>query len=53
MATPIKATPSISGADSKRFNEIINSGKHFLVSAAERERIRNLVKSVLANKDFK
>lgn len=48
MATPIKATPSISGADSRRFNEILKSEQHLRVSPEEKERIKNLVKSVLA-----
>jgi hypothetical protein len=39
----------ISGEDSKRFNEILQSGEHFRVSPEEKKRIKNLVESVLAN----
>lgn len=47
MATPIKPTPILYGTSSKRFNEELASGRGQKASAAERERINNLVNKVL------
>lgn len=47
MAIPIKDTPVLSGKDSKKFNKNIETSSSNPVSAAEQERIRDLVKKVL------
>lgn len=49
MENTLSSLLIISGEDSKRFNETLQSGEHFKVSPEEKERIKNLVKSVLAN----
>jgi len=53
MSTLIKLTPTLTGADSRRFNKILKAEQYIKVSPEEKERIENLVKTVLANSNFK
>ncbi|MEX8547277.1 MAG: hypothetical protein V5804_06720 [Mucilaginibacter sp.] len=50
MATPIKATPVLSGNASKRFNALLASKKNNRTSPEEKQRIKNLVEKVLSKK---
>lgn len=53
MATPIKETPILYGSSSKKFNKILVSEQDNKVSPKEKERIENLVRKVLSQKDYK
>jgi hypothetical protein len=53
MATPIKPTPTIYGADSIRFNKMLAEDANNEVSKEETERIYDLVTRVLANSKLK
>lgn len=48
MATPIKATPMLSGSSSKKFNRILMSEKDVKASPEEKHRISSLVHKILS-----
>lgn len=50
MATPIKATPVLSGNSSKRFNSLLESQKNVRVSPEEKDKIFSLVDKILSKK---
>ncbi|SDE84039.1 hypothetical protein SAMN05216464_1105 [Mucilaginibacter pineti] len=50
MATPIKATPILSGSSSRKFNQVLVSEQTQKVSTQERQRIQSLVEKVLTKK---
>lgn len=50
MATPIKNTPSISGGDSKRFNEYISKNSGNKISPERYREMTKIVKKVEVRK---
>jgi hypothetical protein len=50
MAAPIKATPTLQGESSKRFNALLQSDQHVRATDAEKSKINALVEKVLSKK---
>lgn len=50
MATTIKATPTLKGKESERFNATISASKSNKVSKAKKDRIFALVSKIMAKK---
>jgi len=50
MATPIKATPMLSGKSSRKFNETLRAEQNSKVSDREWQRMQDIVRRVLSKK---
>lgn len=53
MATPIKETPILYGADSDRFLKEVKENENKRISKVEREKSKKLYNSVIAKATFK